>query len=167
MAEVWHLRYGTETGEYPKKGNLCIEWLAKLLAAPNRSLTVADLRGDPEGKLAADGMLRGECETDREGVNIIKYRLEEIEDMTAATGGSEAMENEKADLLRQLQAARDNMQLDSPLRKAHHNAATQIRMFLRKLATTMPKLSGHLDEALKLDFPHLGYYPPAVTSPWT
>ena len=100
VGKVWHLRYGAERGDYPKKGNKSIEWLAKLLAVPNRLLTVGDLRGDPEGRLAADARLRGESETDLEGAKAIKNRLDEIESITCETGGSEALENEKAKLLR-------------------------------------------------------------------
>src|SRR5439155_7982880 len=153
---VWHLSYGTEKGEYPKTGNKSIEWLARLLAAPNRSLTVADLQGDPEGKLAADARLRGEHETDLEGIKAIRTRLAEIEDIAAETGGSDALEDEKADLLRRLQAADDNKQMTSPLRAAHHNIATQIRNLRDKLTNDMPNLAAHLIATLKLDSPRFG-----------
>ena len=166
VGDVWQLGYSTENGQYPKQGNQCIKWLAKLLAAPNRSFTIAELRGDPEGKLAADALLRGDLESDRDGVKAIKNRLEAIEAITEETGGSETLENEKANLLRWLQAADDNKQITNPLRKAHHNIATQIRNLREKLAPTMPKLAAHLQESLKLDAPHFGYYPPLGAPAW-
>jgi hypothetical protein len=166
-AQVWHLAYGPEKGEFPKRGNQGIKWLAQLLLAPNRSLTVAELRGDPEGKLRGDSLLRGESASDWETVRGIKARLDEIDDITAETGGSEALENEKADLLTHLEAADDSKQITNPLRTAHHNIATQFRNLLRdQLGQHMPQLAAHLKAALKLDFPHFGYYPPASTPSW-
>jgi hypothetical protein len=97
--EVWHIRYLGEKGDYPARGNQCIAWLAKLLAVPNRVLTVGDLRGDQEDKLLADARLRDEPETDREGIAAIKRRLQEIADITTETGGSESLMEEEADLL--------------------------------------------------------------------
>jgi len=167
VTEVWHLCYGTETGEYPKKGHGCMEWLAKLLGAPNRSLSVAELRGDPEGRLAADALLVGELETDRDGVKAIKKRLKEIEDITEETGGSEALENEKARLLHQLEDAGDCKQITNRLRKTHHNMATQIRRLRdKKLVKNMPNLAAHLKATLKFDIPDFGYYPPHGTPSW-
>ena len=52
-------------------------------------------RADWLGREAA-----GESETDLEGAKAIKNRLDEIESITCETGGSEALENEKAKLLR-------------------------------------------------------------------
>jgi hypothetical protein len=165
--EVWHFRYQAETGDYPKQRNQCIGWLAKLLAAPNRPLSVAGLRGDPEGRLAADGFLGNEQETDREGIKVIKDRLEEIEDIAGETGWSESLENEKAELLARLKEAENGKRMIFPLKTAHHNIASQIRKFLRKtLAKPMPKLKSHLAEALKLEFPDFGYYPPPDTPAW-
>jgi hypothetical protein len=166
-AEIWHLRYQGELGEYPAKGNQSIGWLVKLLAYPNRSLSVADLLGDPEGKLATDARLGEERATSEEGIEAIKRRLEEIAGIMGETGGSESLEDEQAQLLRQLEAAGDGKQLSSPLRKAHHNIATQIRTFLKnKLAKDMPSLAAHLTASLRLDFPDVGYYPPAATPAW-
>jgi hypothetical protein len=168
VAEVWHLRYQGEQGDYPVKGNQCIGWLAKLLVAPNRSLTVADLRGDPEGKLAADALLGAERETDNAGIKAIRKRLEEIEDIAEQAGGwSEHLEKEREDLLDRVKEAEDGKQLRSSLNRAHHNIASQIRTFLRdKLPEEMPQLAAHLNQSLKLEFPSFGYYPPAGTPAW-
>ncbi len=167
VGDVWHLNYGTEKGTYPKKGNQCIEWLAKMLAAPNHFFSVADLRGDPDGKLAGDGHLMGELETDLEGVKAIEKRLEEIDFLRATTGGTETLEDEKADLLRRLKAADSFKQITNSLRKAHHNIATQIRKLMRnKLAKDTPQFAAHLKATLKLDTPHLGYCPPTGTPVW-
>jgi hypothetical protein len=164
--ETCHLGYGIEMSEFQIRGNQALKWLAKLLAASNRSLTVGDLRGDPQHKLAADSLLGGELETDSEGIKRIKERLDEIEDLTAATGGSERLQNETVDLLGRLGEAEDFKQLTNHLKTAHHNVATQIRTLLRKLGKDMPQLAAHLKAALKLDFPHFGYYPPAGTPTW-
>jgi hypothetical protein len=164
--EVWHIRYDQEIGAFPKKGSQALGWIAKLLAAPGCSFTVADLLGDPEGKLAADALLMGECETDPEGVEAIKTRLAEIEEIAAETGGSEAMDNEKSDLLRRLQAADYGTQILNPLRKSHHNIATQIRKLRDKLSESMPKLGTYLRVTFRFEFPQFGYYPPAGTPAW-
>lgn len=165
--EVWHIRYEGESGTYPATGNMSIGWIAKLIAAPNRSLTVADVRGDPEGKLAADARMCGERETDHQGVTSILKRLQEIDDISAETGGCESLEEERIDLLERLKSADDGKQLLTALKKAHHNIATQIRTFIReKLVKDMPFLAAHLTLALKLDFPHFGYFPPVGTPAW-
>jgi hypothetical protein len=167
VGEIWQLRFGKETGNYQKAGNRCIESLAKVLVAPNRLFTVAELMGDSEGKLAGDALLCGECETDRDGLTRIKNRLEEIEEIDNDIGGSEALDEEKAYLLQQVQQADENKQITSPLKKAHHNLATQLRTFIAKLSKTgMPFLAAHLKTCLKLDFPHAGYFPPPDSSSW-
>jgi hypothetical protein len=165
IGEVWHLRYCGEAGDYPDKGNKCIAWLAKLLTAPKRSLTVAAIRGDPEGKLAVDAMIGTEREADSGALGVIKKRLEEIDDITGETGGSERLEEERAELLGKLKTATKS--LKTPLKGAHHNIATQLRTFLReKLAQDMPQLAAHLKASLKLDFPEFSYYPPDPPPDW-
>src|SRR5262249_7241206 len=142
VGEAWHLRYQGEEGLYTAK---CAGWLAKLLATPNHSLTVADLLGDPEGKLAADALLGTERETDDNGLRAIRTRLAEITDIAEAAGWSEHLETEHADLLARLKPAKDGKRLRSPVQKAHHSSATQIRTLLHgKLAADMPQLAAHL-----------------------
>jgi hypothetical protein len=141
-----------------------IGWLAKLLAAPNRQLTVGDLRGDPEGKLAADARLGAVPEMDRQAAEEVRRRLQEIEDITDKTGGSASLDEEKATLLDQLQ--RWAKAHESQLKDDHHNIATQLRNFRRKLQDDMPRLAGHLKECLKMDFPSFGYYPPSPPLCW-
>jgi hypothetical protein len=144
VGKMWELRYGGERGQY---GDKCIRWLCTILCHPNRSLTVAEVIGDPEGRLAGDAQLFGERTCDTEGIQNIKRHLEEIEDICTTTGGSPSLDEKKAELLRQLEAA--NQQIKSPLRAAHHNIASQIRTFRRKLTKRMPELSAHLKAALK------------------
>jgi hypothetical protein len=165
VGKVWELRYGNERGGYPERGHKCIPWLRTILSHPRRSLTVAEVRGDPEGRLAGDALLHGERATDAAGIRAIRLRQEEIADIRAETGGSPSLDEEEAELLQQLQEA--SKQIKSPLRKAHHNIASQIRAFLRdKLAKDMPDLAAHLTAALKLDSPHFGYYPPVGAPAW-
>jgi hypothetical protein len=164
VGEVWELRFGNERGQYPERGNQCIGWVCTILAHPNRHLTVAEVRGDPEGELAADALLHGERKTDAEGVKRIKRRLAEIADIRDETGGSPRLDEEEAALLRQLEEA--PTQIKTPLKRAHHNIATQIRAFLHKLANDMPNLAAHLKAALKLEAPHFGYYPTPGTPAW-
>lgn len=167
VAGVWEFRYGDEHGKYPKEGNQCIGWIRLILQRHNHSLTVADLRGDPEGKLKADGLMGGERGTDSDGIAAIKRRIREIEDITAETGESEPLEEEHAGLLHRLKVAMDEQRVTTPLKRDHHNIATQIRNFLRdKLDKDMPKLAAHLRAALKLDFPDFGYHPPRDTPGW-
>ncbi len=122
QGHVWHLRYQNESAEYPVRGNLPIGWLLELLAKPNRALSVAALRGDPDGKLAADSTLGTENATDRQGLLNIKNRIQEIDLITKETGGSEMLENEKAKLLEYLRNKNPNM-LGSQLRRAHSTVA--------------------------------------------
>jgi CheY-like chemotaxis protein len=166
-AEVWHLRFHGESGDYPRKGNQSLVWIHKLLAAPNKPFTVAELQGDPLGKLAADGALGDEGQTDDAGIKKIKHRIEEIDDIAKETGGSEALDEEKAVLEKQFQESLRGKKMDSSLRDAHRNIAVQIRALRdKKLAKGMPRLAAHLRAALKLDFPYIGYYPPPGTSAW-
>src|SRR5262249_30820122 len=133
----------------------------------NRSLTVAELLGDPAGRLAADAQLGTELETDRAGVEHIERRLTDIEDLRASTGGgSDELDSEQAKLLQQLGRAGRKEPIRSPLVNAHHNIRTKIRNLLKKLAKKMPNLAVHLEAALRLDFPHVGYFPPPGTPAW-
>jgi hypothetical protein len=167
VGEVWHVRYRGEAGDYPAKGNLCIGWLVKLLAVPNRLLTVADLRGDPEGKLAADAVLGAERVADPDDVELkaIKKELDDIEATADLTEWTEGLEERKANLLRRLQG-RMAERLGSQLQRGHANIATQLRNLRRKLERDMPQLVAHLKVSLKLDFPEFGYYPPDPPPNW-
>jgi hypothetical protein len=165
VGEVWRIRYRVELGDYPARGSLCIAWLVKLLAAPNRQLSVPEMRGDPEGKLTADAMIGGEREADGATLIAIKQRLDEINDITAGSGGSEELEEEKSELLERLEAA--TKPFKTALKGAHHNIATQLRTFTReRLPEQMPQLAAHLKASLKLDFPDFGYYPPDPAPDW-
>jgi CheY-like chemotaxis protein len=165
--EIWHLRHDGESSDYPRKGNQSLVWLRKLLAAPNKLFTVAELQGDPDGKLAADAKMGSERETDDAGIKKIKDRLEEIAEISDETGGSESLDNEKLDLLNRLDQARRGKKIDSPLKAAHRNIAVQLRAVRdNKLAKDMPRLAAHLRASLKMEFPYIGYYPVPGTLGW-
>jgi hypothetical protein len=166
--EVWHLRYGDEKGDFPVRGNQFLGWLAKLLARPNRALTVAELHGDPEGKLAADAGLGGENAVDKEGLRRIWERIEEIDAAIEKTGGSETLENEKADLLKEVEGHSAKGRMGAGVRKACNNITTQKRQFIGKLKAVMPELAAHLKACLipsANDF-SVSYRPPAGTPNW-
>jgi hypothetical protein len=167
--EVWHLHYCGEKGDFPVKGNKCLTWLVKLLSKPNYAWTVAALYGDPDGKLAADALLRGENEKDNETLRKIAERIEEIETFSEGTGGSETLEQEHATLLKELEQHTAHKRLDTPLHRAYNNISTQFRQFrLNKLAKVMPQLAAHLEASLKPDGSSftLSYRPAAGTPNW-
>lgn len=168
VAQVWHLRFEGQTGEYPARGNMALGWLAKLLTSPKRTWTVAEIRGDPEGKLAGDALLRGEREIDDSGIKAIRERLVEIGDIRAETGGgSDVLDQEEEALLAALKRDDYGHQMTTMLKNAHHNIASQLRNFLNnKLAKDMPKLAAHLKAAIQLDYPHFGYTPPTGSASW-
>jgi hypothetical protein len=163
--QEWEIGYGNELGRFPERGNKCLQWLCKILSNPNRSLTVAEVLGDPQGTLAGDARLRSDRETDTPGMQQIRKRLAEIEDIRSETGGSASLDTEQAELLSHLEQA--DTHLRTALRKAHHNISTQIRNFLKKLGDSkMPHLAAHLNATLKRDFPDFGYYPPPDSPGW-
>jgi hypothetical protein len=165
-AEIWHLRYCDETGDYPIKGNQAIGWLVKLLAAPNRQLTVANLRGDPEDKLAADALLGGQPKMGSPEIKDIKKQLAEIDSLAETTGSTESLEERRAALLSQLKGPTGQV-LASQIKSDHRNIATQPRTLMReKLKRDMPQLAAHLKASLKLDCPEFGYYPPSPPPAW-
>jgi hypothetical protein len=168
QAKVWHLRYQGESGDYPSQGNKCLGWIAALVAKPNRSFPVAELVGDPEGKLAAGSRFAGEAETAPDGIRAMKARLDDVESYLEL-GGTEELAQEKAELLERIKRAEMGRVLSqgSPVKRAHHNISSQIRNFVsKKLAKDMPRLAAHLKASLKLEFPDIAYYPPATTPPW-
>jgi hypothetical protein len=165
VGKVWHVRYLGEEGDYPAEDNQALGWLAKLLAASKRLLTMAELRGDPEGKLTADAMLGSEREADRTAINAIKRQLEDIDEVANTAGWSAELEKQKADLLDRLKTAAKA--LNPTLKREHHNVATQLRALYReKLVKDMPLLAAHLQEWLKLDYPYVGYDPPDPPPTW-
>jgi hypothetical protein len=165
--DVWRFRYQSESASYPVQGNQCIAWLVKLLAAPNRVLTVAQLPGDAEGRIAADASIGSDLETDREGLAAIKSRIDEIDEIASATGSTDALEADRAQLLALLQRMPAARKMASQLKKDHANIATQLRQFRRKkLHKDMPHFAGHLDAALTMNLPTFGYFPPGSTPAW-
>ena len=166
IARIWQLRYEGEVGHYPVKSHKAMGWLAQLLSAPNRTLTVAELLGDPGAKLAADALLGGERVTDRAGLGVLRKRLEEIEALREAMGGSESLDEERAELLQQLQPGAKQEWINSGVRRAYNNITTQLRALRRLLGKDMPRLAAHLKASLKPAMPNLGYYPPVGMPGW-
>jgi hypothetical protein len=163
---IWQLRYQNESADYYVNRNKSLAWLAKLLAVPNRALAVADLRGDPETKLAGDALLRDNLETDFEGLANIRRRLQDVDDIIEETGGSEALQNERAALLENLKTGPWAKVINTGLRRDHANIATQLRNLRHKLESDMPNLAAHLKSSLKMNFPEFGYYPPDPAPNW-
>ena len=162
----WIIRYGMECGEYVAARNKAIGWLVILLRRPNRLLTVAELSGDADGRLAADAAIGAPPKTSIAQIVAIKNRIAEIDDLDEM-GRSETYQSEKAGLLRRLQEGGAERLVQAPLRKGHHRIATRLRAFRNKLAETgMPSLSAHLTTCLDLDFPHFSYRPPPDAPAW-
>jgi hypothetical protein len=168
VGKVWHVRYRSEKADFPVAGNKFFGWLAKLLAKPDRSLTVAELLGDPDGKLAADALLGSEHVMDQEGIRAMKERIEEIDEITEGTGGSEELDNERAELLRQLEGSPAMGRIRASVSKAYNNITTQKRQFLKKLTSDMPQLAAHLKGCI-IPSGHdctISYRPPRGTPRW-
>jgi hypothetical protein len=168
VGEVWHLRYQGESADFPVRGNQFLGWLAKLLEKPDYAWTVAELRGDPEGKVKADARLGGEYEKDEEGLRKIYERIQDINDITERTGGSDRLEDEKGELLRQVETHSAKGRIESSVGNAYNNITTQKRQFLKKLKGQMPQLAAHLRSCITQfaeDFT-ISYRPPAGTPRW-
>jgi hypothetical protein len=169
LGGIWRLRYpGDPDREFPVKGHKFLGWLAKLLSKPGHPWTVAELLGDPDGKIEADASLGGERVHDREGIRKIWNRIEEIDAITEATGGSAALEAEKDDLLQEVTGHAATKQAEAEVRQAYNNITTQKRLFLKKLAKEMPRLAAHLRTHLRpsgSDYT-ITYRPAAGTSSW-
>jgi hypothetical protein len=163
LGAIWHLRFQGESGDYPTSNAL--GWLYKLLATPNKLFTVAELKGDPDGKFEADAF-GAEAQTDDVGIRDIKKRLIEIAEIIETTGGNESLEDDQAILQNQLIDALRAKKMDTPLKNAFRGICVQLNNLRRKLATEgMPRLAAHL-HSLKKEFPFVGYYPPPGTSAW-
>lgn len=126
---------------------------------------MAELRIDPEGKLKADAKLIETTQADKQALSQMWNSLQEIEQVTEATGGSDALDLEKARLLQQLKGPSGKL-IESPLNRAHRNIATQLRSFVRRIKKSMPRLAEHLDQYLNRDFPNFGYFPPSPSPTW-
>jgi hypothetical protein len=168
VGEVWHLCYQGENADFPVKGNQFLGWLAKLLAKPGQAWTVAELRGDPEGKLKADALLGSEHAKDKDGLRKIYDRIQEINHITEQTGGSDRLEDEKEELLRQVEKFSAKRRIESSVGKAYHNITTQKRQFLTKLEKQMPQLAAHLRACITQFKEHytVSYQPAAGTPRW-
>jgi hypothetical protein len=168
VGDVWHLRFQDESGDFPVRGNKFIGWLAKLLAMPGHAWTVAELYGDPEGKLAADASLGGQAAKDTEALQAIQKRIDDIDAITQETGGSEELEDERARLLRQVKRHSAKDRMSAAVTKAYNNFAAQKSQFLKKLKDNMPQLAAHLKASLQssgTDYT-ISYRPPDGTPPW-
>jgi hypothetical protein len=168
VGEVWHLRYQGESADFPVRGNQFLGWLAKLLAKPNHALTVAELRGDSEGKLKADARLGGEYAKDMKGLREINDRIRQIDEITELAGSSDHLEAEREKLLREVAAYSAKGRIGSSVGNAYNNITTQKRLFLTKLEKEMPQLAAHLRSCItqfKENYA-LSYRPPAGTPRW-
>jgi hypothetical protein len=149
VGKIWHLSYQGEQSDFPVDGNKFMGWLAKLLGKPKHSWTIAELHGDNDGKLAADALLSGENEKDRKALKEIADRLEEIDEITKETGGSETLEKEREKLLRQVARYSSDDRMKTSIEKAYNNVTTQKRQFLKKLKKLMPQLAAHLTACIR------------------
>jgi hypothetical protein len=167
VGEVWQLRYQGEEGNYPVKGNQAAGWLAKLLTSPGRLLTVADLRGDPEGKLAADSLLGSDPKMDKAAFQEIWKEYQDIQARIEEFGSTAEEDARLEAVLARVREAEGYRQMENRLAVEHHNMASQIRAFLKKLKSgPMTRLATHLKGTLQLDRPHFLYNPPAGTPVW-
>jgi hypothetical protein len=166
VAEVWQISYGAERGHYASKDNRCIGWLARLLAAPGRAFTVADLRGDPECKIKADSLMGVEFQGDLTLLRNLDKELQDIDAIGEESNWPDHLVDKKNDLLRRVGEIKSGKRMNSTLRDEHHNIATQLRAFIRKLTNSMPALASHLKTALRMNLPHFRYDPPADTVAW-
>jgi hypothetical protein len=163
-AEVWHFRYLKEKGSYTDRK--CIPWLVKLLAAPGSKLTVADLRGDPEGKLAEDASQVATPKADHQAVKDALAELKGIADIRDGTGGSDALDEREAALRAYVDGDPAKKTLTSNLKRYHHNICSQLNDFLKALASDMPLLAAHLEAGISKNFPHFRYSPPNHPPDW-
>jgi hypothetical protein len=160
VGDEWEISFGNQRHRYPRRGDKAIVRLCKILANPCRRLGVADVDGDPDGRLAGDGRSYGEVETDRQGANALYARIQKLQGEIEEYGADETREAEMTDLLRQLERANNGKKIRSPGEKAHHKIASGIRDFVnKKLLKDMPDLYKHLEVSLKLDAPHFVYSP--------
>jgi hypothetical protein len=167
VGAVWTIHYQGELGEYPARDHKCLGWLAKVLGRPGHQHTVAELRGDSEGRLKADSSPKEEAEADPTGLQKMYLRVEDLDEMIRTGGGNVELETERAYLVKRLEEGYRKHKLSSPHIKAHHTVASQLRKFRReKLAEEMPRLAAHLHVCLDLAFPHITYSPPAGHPTW-
>lgn len=164
MGDGWRIRFdGQEALHWGK----AVGYLAKILSRPNYGWTVAELKGDPERKLEGIAQLRGMPAMDNAAVKAIRKRMAEIEDLDE-DGANERLQNEKADLLIQLESS--SKHLGSELRGEYTNIQKQIRTLKNdKLKTGMPQLFRHLEECYQTDGTTFTfrYSPPPGSPTWT
>jgi hypothetical protein len=168
VGKAWRLRYQGETADFSVGDNQFLGWLAKLLSKPNHPWTVAELLGDPDGKLKADASLGGEWAKDKKTLRAIYERIEDINAITEETGGTEALEQEKQQLLREVEGHSATERMEAGVGKVYNNITTQKRQFLKKLAKDMPQLTALLKACIIPsggDYT-LSYRPPAGTPGW-
>jgi hypothetical protein len=195
IGDYWELRFDGETGRFPVKDNRCITWLARLLYRPRHKFTVVELRADLKDKTAndrgnADMLLGTDNKFTREDRDRFREELTKIENRIAdlevfcELGTSTTHEDELQELIRQkeflMKFLRDGFRgkkIRTPLSRAYHTIASQIRKFIGKLtgetrpgrvqkAGVMPNLGSHLVASVKLAEPHCCYTPPAGFPAW-
>jgi hypothetical protein len=170
VGEVWHLRYLGEKANFAVKDCRFLGWLAKLLARPDHDWTMAELHGDPEGKLRADGLLGGMSAQTVEALHEIHKRITDIDHLQSQGLGTEALEKEKDELLEQVRGYQRDERSPSGIEDVYNNVTTQKRQFLTKLKKDMgmPRLAAHLRGSLlpSKEGYTIAYRPPAGTPRW-
>jgi hypothetical protein len=165
---MWHIQYLDEAGDFPVTGNKCLSHLAAVLIRPNHLFGISELVGDLEGKLEAEAHFSGDKETDLAGLVVLQRELDEVEALLEL-GQTDALLERKQRVLGLIKRAAKGRTLGkgSPVRKAHHNISSQIRGFIReKLEADMPQFAAHLKASIRMEFPDIGYFPPAGCPGW-
>jgi hypothetical protein len=168
VGQVWHMCYHDEQADFPVKGNQFLGWLAKLLAQPNKNLTVAELWGDPKGKITADARLGGERAKDKESLQKIWSEIQDIDAIAEEKGWTDGLTEQKNRLLKEVARCSARKRLRTGVGNSYNNITTQKRQFLAKLKKDMPRLAAHLRSCLQssADDLSLSYQPPAGTPIW-
>jgi len=163
VEEVIEVRFQGKTKPYWRKANLALSWLVGLLGKPYHAFTVAELRGDPEGKIAIDSArttVRGEERNDiLDRLAPLYKELNEVQEEGDRDGWTDALTVRKSELLESVKTA-GAAEMECHLKRKHSTVAKQLRTLVRKKLAGFPALAAHLGAHLDMEFPHFVYKPP-------
>jgi hypothetical protein len=176
------VRFDDEQASYQARKDSAFNYLTKLFAIPGKKLDVNTLRGQPASEPIPDRATTAgeEDASDEEAIVTEEAEMRRLALEIQEAGA--ANDTETAERLRQQFDAlaehvrgekgprgrkkKEKLGPKSPAERAHHAIAKSLRDLRERLRPKMPKLAAHLDDALKMESPHIGYFPSADAPTW-
>jgi hypothetical protein len=167
---AWQVWYGQESGTYPQADYSALAVVAKLVANPNKSFSRAELRAEPDNlpreQVTLDDILDHDALTDlQRGIDELRRDMEKETDPLVQQENEDNLEKLLAEVRKATRPGGRKRKLGTIAAQRAWDTLTKAlrRLWKRLRETGMPELADHLENAVRIDHPHITYSLPAGT----